>query len=380
MLKNYFIFVLIIILVCLLNLKKNKTKNKEFFNNKIKLFNIDLHISVIEDFKNVISNFNNVEVIDNSISSHAHIMNKKMCRKYYINSDNWKDCLNNEDKLNLFYKKHKNELEKYQGFVVTHTPSFILLYEKLNKPIIVINSCRYENPFINDIKKWKKLNVKLKNLEKKKLLYVVSNNKADRDYLQMGTNIKSEYIPSLCLYINDKYLGIKNKFIISDRFNIIPENDLLIKKDRALGRNYKNKNLMEYKGIIYIPYEISTMSIFEQYSCNIPLFFPSKKFLYQLINSNKIKLQSKYSRIYPDELEKALNKNKKNFNFWVERADFYDSENMKYITYFDSIEHLNNLIRTVNCKDISFKMSKHNEIRKKKNFKKMEQYFTTSIF
>ena len=81
MLKNYFIFVLIIILVCLLNLKKNKTKNKEFFNNKIKLFNIDLHISVIEDFKNVISNFNNVEVIDNSISSHAHIMNKKMCRK-----------------------------------------------------------------------------------------------------------------------------------------------------------------------------------------------------------------------------------------------------------------------------------------------------------
>ncbi len=114
------------------------------------------------------------------------------------------------------------------------------------------------------------------------------------------------------------------------------------------------------------------MSIFEQYSCNIPLFFPSKNFLYQLIKENKIKLQSKYSKIYPITFKNPL-QNNKDFSFWVERADFYDIENMKYITYFDSIEHLNYLLKNSNYTQISKNMEKHNKLRKTKCLEKWKQ-------
>lgn len=342
----------------------NIIKKIDFFYSKIYLFNIDLHISVIEDFKDIIKKISDIKVNDNSISSHSTIMNKIQSQDYHIKANNWEKCLNSDKDIDLFYRKHKNELNKYQGFVVTHTPSFILLYEKFRKPIIVINSCRYENPFKNNIKKWNNLSQKLKNLYKNKLLYIVSNNKADRDYLKLGTGIQSEHIPSLCLYIDKKYKGNKYKLLIFDKFNIIEENDLMIKKQNALGKSYKNEELMEYKGIIHIPYEISTMSIFEQYSCNIPLFFPSKKYLYKLIKEQKVKLQSKYSSIYPVKFNEAL-QNNIDFIFWVERADFYDTENMKHITYFDSIEHLNYLLKNSNYTQISKNMENHNKLRKK---------------
>ena len=347
-------------------------KKKDFFYSKINLFNIDLHISVIEDFKNIINKISHIKVNDYSISGHHAIMNKILSQNYHIKKNNWKQILNNDKELDLFYIKHKEELKKYQGFVVTHTPSFILLYEKFKKPIILINSCRYEIPFQNNIKKWNKLSQKLKKLNKNKLLYIVSNNKADMDYLYLGTGIKSVHIPSLCLYIDKNYKGNKNKLLIIDRFNIIKENDLMIKKKNALKKGYKNEDLLEFKGIVHIPYEISTMSIFEQYSCNIPLFFPSKNFLYQLIKENKIKLQSKYSKIYPITFKNPL-QNNKDFSFWVERADFYDIENMKYITYFDSIEHLNYLLKNSNYTQISKNMENHNKLRKKQCLKKWKQ-------
>ncbi len=216
-------------------------KKKDFFYSKINLFNIDLHISVIEDFKNIINKISHIKVNDYSISGHHAIMNKILSQNYHIKKNNWKQILNNDKELDLFYIKHKEELKKYQGFVVTHTPSFILLYEKFKKPIILINSCRYENPFQNNIKKWNKLSQKLKKLNKNKLLYIVSNNKADMDYLYLGTGIKSVHIPSLCLYIDKNYKGNKNKLLIIDRFNIIKENDLMIKKKMLLKKVIKMK-------------------------------------------------------------------------------------------------------------------------------------------
>mgnify|MGYP003351664753 CR=1 FL=1 len=61
---------------------------------------------------------------------------------------------------------NKDYLEQFDGFIVTHSPVFCLLFEKFCKPIILINSCRYEQPFswTNDIESWDWLNTKLKYL------------------------------------------------------------------------------------------------------------------------------------------------------------------------------------------------------------------------
>jgi hypothetical protein len=353
----YFLFVFLILLLYLIH-----SNNEHFTDKKITLFNIDLHISVIEDFIFINKLINsNINIENNSISNHAHIMGKQLSDKYLTNN-NWIGILNNKKELQSFYEKNKMDLEKYDGFVITHTPSFILLYEKFNKPIIIINSCRYENPFMNNLEKWKELNKVIQNMFNKKLLTIVSNNKADQKYFLMGNGINSIHIPSLCLYTKAKYKNKINKFVLFDRFNIIPDNKLFIKKEN-LKQNYSWEELYSYKGIIHIPYEISTMSIFEQYSANVPLFFPSKNFIKKLVKEKKIKLQSKYSNIYLPELEQPLGTN--NYDFWINNADFYDKNNMKHIQYFDSVQHLLNLLVSTNTNKISKFMASHNKIREK---------------
>ena len=52
---------------------------------------------------------------------------------------------------------------------------------------------------------------------------------------------------------------------------------------------------------------------------------------------------------------------------WFDTCDFYDDENMPYLYYFDSLEHLNVLLNTLTNEDLletSNKMKLFNESRK----------------
>jgi len=39
------------------------------------------------------------------------------------------------------------ELMDYDGFIVTHSPVFVRFFEHFKKPVILVNSCRYDQPF-----------------------------------------------------------------------------------------------------------------------------------------------------------------------------------------------------------------------------------------
>ena len=95
-------------------------------------------------------------------------------------------------------------------------------------------------------------------------LIPISNNKADQRFLELGTGISSIHIPSLCLYTESKYNCTKNSYIVMGctRKDLLPEIENVVYKD-SLGGRYSWKNLYEYKAIIILPYEISTMSIFD---------------------------------------------------------------------------------------------------------------------
>lgn len=337
----------------------------------IKLFNIDLHISVIEDFKYVVNKLygNNVEITNWSISSMNWVFNKKNETVDIVNQNTWKNI--NNEMIEKFYSKYYTFLSQFDGFIVTHTPVFCLLFEKFNKPIILINSCRYEQPFswTNNINMWDYLNYKLKDMFNKKQLIAVSNNKADKEYLKLGTGIDSILIPSLCLYTELKYNPVNDICIIYNNNSLqICENKKLKYKSSVLQNNYSWKELYSFKGIIHFPYEISTMSLFEQYSANIPLFFPSKNFLKNLILNNNYYFQSRYNKIhklnnsYHSNLNEALNDNLW-LNFWVDNADYYDENNMKHIIFFNSYNELNLLINTIDFKEVSKKMEIHNKER-----------------
>jgi len=344
----------------------------------VKLFNLDLHISVIKDIQYILKDLygDKIQVTNWSISSHSWVFNESSVSPDIINSNTWKNI--NKEMINNFVIRYKDYLSTFDGFIVTHTPVFCLLYETFNKPIILINSCRYEQPFSwnNNIDMWNYLNIKLKEMYDKKQLITISNNKADAEYLKYGTGIDSYIIPSLCLYTNAKYSPTNNKIIINNNFNI-PENEIIINKNNCLRDGYSWKDLYSYKGIIHMPYEISTMSIFEQYSANIPLFFPSKQYLINLIKNNDYKIQSRYNKMFghnnPDNLNICLNDNSW-LDFWINNADYYDN-NMKHIIYFDNNEHLYQLVKNIDTNDISEKMRIHNIIRKNNVYNSWKNIF-----
>jgi hypothetical protein len=387
----------------LLNDTINNYKNKQFnyeklklnywirkaksYTNKIKLFNMDLHISVIEDVKTILNKLygNKIDITEWTLSGHSWVFNKEKKNVEIINQYTWKHI--NKEMIEKFITKYYDILNKYDGFIVTHSPVFTLLYEKFNKPIILINSTRYEMPFSwqwnHNLEMWDYLTDKLKEMYNNKQLFVISNNKADYDYLKMATNIESIVIPSLCKYTNSTYKPENDKFIIYyDYSNIIKETNNIITKHNYVGNNYKYDDLYNCKGIIHVPYNISTMSFFEQYSANIPLFFPSKSLLKYLVLNNLIQFDARYNLLfdrkfkkYPHYLKNALDDDKY-IDFFIDRADFYDNNIFKYITYYDNIETLENIINNTDTQEISKKMEKWNIEREEKIYNDWKIFFS----
>jgi hypothetical protein len=307
----------------------------------MKFLNIDLHISVIEDIITIFKIVNkDIKIEDWSLSGHTWVLNKKQTYLEELTS-NWKNL--DMRLINNFHNKYDTILKTFDGFICCYPVSFVLLFEKYGKPIYVINAVRYDIPFCwnNDFFMIKQLQECLIRLQDKKLLTFISNNKADDDYFKLGNyNINTKIIPSLCLYTNMIWNPEKtnNKFLLYSG-TLEKQNNNIIQKNE-LGK-YKFNTLMGFKGIIHFPYEASTMSIFEQISSCIPLFFPSKKYLKFLWENNKIHNQMNYWKHnkngnIPNYLYSTIN-----YDFWIDRADYYDIEGYYY---FDSTEHLFNIL------------------------------------
>jgi hypothetical protein len=349
----------------------------------MKFFNIDLHISVIEDVKNILNTlFPKIEIVDWSISGHSWVMKKQQCDIKFINQKEWK--IIDKYYIKNFQDYYDNYLSQFDGFIVTHTPVFALLYEKYDKPIIMVNSCRYEQPYCwvynKDMLIY--LEKKLYEMYNKKQLICISNNLADQKYLKLGTGIESHHIPSLCLYTNAEYKNNNNFYIIKGPRLINNVKNAHYLED--ILRCYKWEELYRFKGIIHIPYEISTMSIFEQYSANIPLIFPTKRLLKKLLQTRLIPFNGPYiknnTQVYKDVIGKMNDSINENWiDYWVDNADFYDENNMKYIVYYDSFRELPEILEKLDTENISKKMKEWNEIRKKHIYNKwndiMIEYF-----
>ena len=345
-----------------------KLNDKYKLSSKIKLFNMDLHISVIADIKDIFEEISkDIEIIDWSISDHTWVFNRKKTDVKIINSETWKKM--DMKMIADFHKEYDDFLNQFDGFIVTHTPVFCMLFEKYNKPIFMINSCRYVQPycwqhFRND-EMMNTLNISLRRMWDNKQLIAISNNKGDQRFLELGTGIVSSHLPSLCLYTNSKYNPIKENFIVmgTTRKDLLPPIENVVYKD-DLGGRYYWKHLYQYKAIIILPYEISTMSIFEYYSANVPLIFPSSNFFKELIKTGKYPcIGSRYFQFqHPECFNDALNGYPGiNFlNFWLDKADYYDSENMPHILYYDSFDELKKIIIETDFKKISETMKLHN--------------------
>ena len=299
---------------------------------------MDVHISIVEDFKTACPD---VEVEDWCMSAHAFVMKRKQDSPDIINPGTWRYI--NPDMIRAFQARYDSFLRTFDGFIVGYAACFAMIYEKYNKPIIMMNCVRYDMPFCKtkDLYMREQFHECLHRLRAKGLLTVVSNNKADQLYLEKGAGIPSLHLPSLCLYTKTQYSPTRETFLIFD--GSFPSHPLLTKKSE-LPQPYDWSHLTQFRGIVNYPYEVSLMSVFEQFTAGCPLFFPSKTFW----KSNPCiqSMAAYWGDRVPLELAYF-----QDLNNWIDLADMYDTFQSPNTYYFDSNEHLVELLETFEYKD-----------------------------
>ena len=355
----------------------------------MKFFNIDLHISIIADMKKIFTELGN-EVFDLSLSDHTWVFNRKKDSVPMLDNGRWMSLLPSQFS-NEFYNSYKNKLNDIDAFIVTYPPTFALLYKHFNKPIIINNPIRYEWPFSFRPKDWEDFNIFLREGVDNGTIFLVANNLYDKYYMEDFIERKVEHIPSICDYYDSYYEPNDNNFIYYSRNKIAEIKNPRIKYKDDIFKSHKHSDLVKFKGIIHIPYQISYMSIFEQYTSNIPLFFPTKEFLLKILKENKYSVLKEVSwNNYFNTSDKSYIPYKGKYDpndynninsveHWLKYSDFYDEEWMPYITYFNSFEELNKLVDEVSVVDISNKMKIFNESRKDKIYKKWDSLIKNKV-
>lgn len=296
----------------------------------MRFFCMDLHISVIADFKSL----GLVEVEDWTFSGHSFLFGRKRNEAKHINASTWESMTT--ETIAAFQVEYDQYLSSFDGFIVAHASCFAQVFEKYGKPIILINSCRIDLPycFSRDMERRAQHIACLQRLDKAGLLFPVSNNKADQLYTFRATGIKTQHIPSLCLYTNMRYAPTRPTFLC---YTGACSLDPLITQRHEIG-NFSWQTIGEFRGVIHFPYEISTMSLFEQFSAGCPMFFPSKAYL-QTMQLTSI------SAYWGDALPAEYG-DLSNLSTWIELADFYGTFVSPNTHYFDSFAHLQSLLRS----------------------------------
>jgi hypothetical protein len=140
--------------------------------------------------------------------------------------------------------------------------------------------------------------------------------------------------------------------------------------------HYEYFEIARHPGIIYVPYQVSVMSLFEQYRMNIPLFFPSLDLLtewhytYHVVSERtwdgvgeNRKNTSRIPGVFGSDIPDPNNEfDRDAIRYWLKFSDFYQ---WPHITYYNSTEDLAIKLTTTNLVQVSENMKVYSETVKK---------------
>ncbi len=305
----------------------------------MKAFCMDVHISIIADFKDT---FRSVEITDWCLSGHAWVFNRKQDTPLHINAQTWRNF--NQEMIERFQVAYDSFLNTFDFFIVGYASCFAMLYEKYNKPIVMLNAVRSDIPFCWNLNSGMLADYKaaIRRMHDNGTLRIISNGKADHLYTKACLGIESEIIPSLCLYTGIRYDPRRcgPQFLCYN--GTIPQHPLVV--NRAALRNFQWSTIAGFRGIIHFPYEPNTMSIFEHFSGGMPLFFPSKS--YWKSHPNIQSISAYWGKNLPDSLQEFADP-----SVWIELSDVYTTFASPNTYYFDSIPHLFELLQSFVYRD-----------------------------
>ncbi|KAJ3241856.1 hypothetical protein HDU81_009718 [Chytriomyces hyalinus] len=106
------------------------------------------------------------------------------------------------------------------------------------------------------------------------------------------------------------------------------------------------KNLLRFKAFIDMPYEYSTMKLYENIAFGIPMIIPTPRFLEELYDTGVHKMLNPYIlKNFPVSPDMLPFKHVPEFPAWSAYMDYYAPEFAPYLYYVDSYEQLRNMSR-----------------------------------
>jgi hypothetical protein len=314
------------------------------------MFTLDLHTSVVRDLRESLEK-NQIRVERFSISGASYLFNEPNLRLPFISRKTWRSI--GDVNIRGFQRLFQGILDKAQYFLVTFTFSFVLIFENLGKPILAVNATRYESPFTFDEIGFRNLNGKLETLSKLGLLSVISNNAGDRDYLNWFTGIETKHIPSLCSYSAKHSPSISTWLIQSRNLDLgreISQKTLNAKLvEDVFPSGYSHEDFAKFAGVILIPYNISTMRLFELSTSGMPVRIPSDRLLREWSGLPGVLSELSWVQIVGTKCPIWLRDTPADpewsdfLDWWLDRADWKNKEFFPNVSTFDSLDELSTL-------------------------------------
>lgn len=334
--------------------KKEMPLFKAHFNKGVKprLFCLDAHISVIRDVRCGFSSLG-VDIVHWNISGSKKFLGSPFNSPdpvREINFNSWKYL--DESMRIRFQDTYGKFLSTFDGFISCHPVSFAQIYDRFDKPILAVNSTRFEMPYSGNTKSTDELISFIRDRHQSGMLSILPNNIGDLDYMTYFTGIAGEYQPSLCDYNSLGWVGGGPNLILAKSDHLITSIQSKTKNRflglrQTLGHNYSWNELMTANSILVIPYNISTMSLFEMATAGLPIFVPSRSFLKALrLEYDGVLSELSFFEIRKLDTMGFTPDNPNNFrsseylDWWLDRADFFNSDLMPNVTIIESFEEL----------------------------------------
>mgnify|MGYP006946326044 CR=1 FL=1 len=332
-----------------------KKKGLRFFRSpsRLTVFNLDLHVAVIQDISTFFSP-KQTELTRFSLSIHNHLQ-----RPFYlwspdpvsiVNQSTWKELDNS--KIELFKRRYRKLLGNFEGFVVTYPTSFVDLFIETNKPILAVAATRYEAPYTQMAAKWEELNSTLVAGVTSGQVTLIANNAGDADYIKHFTGLSIPILPSLCdgkeLWSGSSGRRVTMAKDLNLRTSISEKTQGLYQPIESLGRPYKWTDLMTCLEVLVIPQNISTMTLFELATAGVPVVVPGRELLKEMKGLYFGVLDElSFSEVYGVDADGRFGesgspanwKDGSYLDWWLDRADFFNRELMPNVrvaeTYAD---------------------------------------------
>ena len=293
----------------------------------------------------------------------------------------------------------------YDGVITSHSIITAYRLKDLGLPLIHVNSTRFGNEWIQDSEKHTFLVQEIQKLLDSGRLTVIHNNRGDQQYFKehfLALPNQEVYCPSLCESLHRLRVSPPQtqKFLIWDTRQVLLQEKgspfmkgLYGSLKQSLGEGVESQAILmaenkmylpegfldTYTAVIHIPYNISTMSIFQQTRANIPVWVPSQRLLAELWADPKEPNELSWT-VFKEGSENEPHitqwdkvRTLETAKRWASLADFY--HDMGCIFEFDSIEDLTKRISSTDYVSAMKESESKQRQRREEIFAVWEQVF-----